>query len=111
MKSLNIVIFIIKERIFLTQRKDHIVAVARFEFASGGSYKVYFATLVFTKVKTETIHVNQFILQTIIHGSKQDQEPSSTSNYPWRTVQAVNLNAENQYKFAAVRLVCIYHGF
>ena len=40
------------------QRKDHIVAVARFEFASGGSYKVYFATLVFTKVKTETIHVN-----------------------------------------------------
>lgn len=27
------------------------------------------------------------------------------------TVQAVNLNAENQYKFAAVRLVCIYHGF
>lgn len=95
----------------LLQRKDHIVAVARFEFASGGSYKVYFATLVFTKVKTETIHVNQFILQTIIHGSKQDQEPSSRSNYPWRTVQAVNLNAENQYKFAAVRLVCIYHGF
>ena len=111
LKSLNIVIFIIKERIFLMQRKDHIVAVARFEFASSGSYKVYFATLVFTKVKTETIHVNQFILQTIIHGSKQDQEPSSTSNYPWRTVQAVNLNAENQYKFAAVRLVCIYHGF
>lgn len=99
LKSLNIVIFIIKERIFLMQRKDHIVAVARFEFASGGSYKVYFATLVFTKVKT------------IIHGSKQDQEPSSSSNYPWRTVQAVNLNAENQYKFAAVRLVCIYHGF
>ena len=61
------------------QRKDHIVAVARFEFASGGNYKVYFATLVFTTVKS---HVNQFILQTIIHGSKQDQEPSSSSNYP-----------------------------
>lgn len=93
------------------QRKDHIVAVARFEFASAGSYKVYFATVVFTKVKTETIHVNQFILQTIIHGSNQDHEPSSSSNYPWRAVQAVNLNAENQYKFATVRLVCIYHGF
>ena len=30
------------------QRKDHIVAVARFEFALAGSYKVYFATVVFT---------------------------------------------------------------